>query len=89
MGIFEVIGLYLLSGIVVLGLLDLFTGRVRKNITNASYKSQEKLAASGSFVGRKTAMALTLIALWIFYPVAIYGAISELVIKGGNKKDGA
>ena len=89
MGVFEIIGIYLLTGIITLGLLDLFTGRIRKNIKDASYKSQEKLAASGSYVGRKTAVVLTLIALWLFYPVAIYGAISSLVIKGGNKKDGA
>lgn len=89
MGAFEVIGIYLLVGIVALVLLDLITGRIRKNIKDASYKSQEKLAASGSYVGRKTAVVLTLIALWIFYPVAIYGAISGLVVKGGNKKDGA
>ena len=77
MGVFEIIGIYLLTGIITLGLLDLFTGRIRKNIKDASYKSQEKLAASGSYVGRKTSVVLTLIALWLFYPVAIYGAISN------------
>ena len=87
MGIFEVIGIYLLSGIVVLSLFDLFTGRIRRKLKTASYQAQEKLAASGSFVGVKTAMALTLVALWIFYPVAIYGAISEK--REERKKDGA
>ena len=77
MGVFEVIGIYLLSGIVVLGLFDLFTGRIRRKLKTASYQAQEKLAASGSFVGVKTAMALTLIALWIFYTVAIYVAIRK------------
>lgn len=75
MGILEVIGIYLLLGIVVLGLLDLFTGRIRGKLKTASYETREKLAGAGSFVGAKTAIALTLIALWIFYPVAIYGAI--------------
>jgi hypothetical protein len=89
MGILEGFGIYLLLGIVALGLLDLFTGRIRRKLKLASYQTQEKLALSGSFVGSKTAIMLTLIALWLFYPVAIYGAISSLVIKGGNKKDGA
>jgi len=81
MGFFEIIGIYLLTGIVALGLLDLFTGRIRRKLKSASYQAQAKLAASGSLVGIKMAMILTLIALWIFWVVAIYGAIS-------NKKEG-
>jgi len=89
MVVFEVIGIYLLLGIVALVTLDLFTGRVRSRLKEASYETREKLAGAGSFVGAKTAMFLTLIALWIFYPVAIYGAISSSKAKGGTKKDGA
>ena len=89
MGAFEIIGIYLLTGIVALGLLDLFTGRIRKNIRDASYKSQDKLIARGSYVGMKTAIVLTLIALWIFWVVAIYGAISSWVNKEGKKEDGS
>lgn len=84
MGVFEIIGIYLLMGIVVLGLLDLFTGRIRKNITNASCESQARLVARGSYVGRKTAIILTLIALWLFWVVAIYGALKGA--KGGQSK---
>ena len=87
MGIFEIIGIYLLTGIVALGLLDLFTGRIRRKLKSASYQTQAKLATSGSYVGRKTAVFLILIALWIFWVVAIYGAISEKM--EGKKKDGA
>lgn len=75
MGVFEIIGLYLFLGIVVLGLLDLFTGRIRKKLKGASYQAQAKLATSGSYVGRKTAVFLTLVVLWVFWVVAIYGAI--------------
>lgn len=88
MGIFEIIGIYLLTGIVAVGLLDLLTGRIRRKLKTVSYEAQEKLAGRGTFVGVKTAMVLTLIALWVFWVVAIYGAISSAVIKGGNKKDG-
>ena len=84
MGIFEIIGIYLLTGIVALGLLDLFTGRIRKKLKTASYETQEKLAGAGSFVGTKTAMVLILIALWIFWVVAIYGALKGA--KGGQSK---
>ena len=87
MGIFEIFGIYLLTGLVALGLLDVFTGRIRKKLKSASYQTQAKLAASGSLVGRKTAMILILIALWIFWVVAIYGAISEKMEE--KKKDGA
>lgn len=75
MGIFEIIGIYLLTGLVALGLLEIFTGRIRKKLKSASYQTQAKLAASGSLVGTKAAMILTVIALWIFWVVAIYGAI--------------
>jgi len=83
MGVLEIIGIYLLLGIVALVSLDLFTGRVRGKLKDASYQTQEKLAGAGSFVGAKTAIVLTLLALWLFYPVAIYGAISNK--KGGRK----
>ena len=77
MGIFQVIGIYLLLGIVALGLLDLFTGRIRGKLKSASCQAQAKLAASGSYVGTKTAVFLTLMVLWIFWVFAIYGAISS------------
>ena len=75
MGIFQAIGIYLLSGIVALGLLDLFTGRIRGKLKSASVQAQAKLASSGSYVGTKMATGLLLFALWVFWPVAIYGAI--------------
>lgn len=69
-------GIYLLLGIIAIGLLDLLTGRVRKRLKLASYETQGKMVASGSLVGVKTAYILTLLALWLFYPIAIYGAIT-------------
>ena len=66
---------YLLLGIVALGLLDLITGRVRGRLKTASYETQVKFVLTGSFVGPKTAVILTGLALWLFWPVAIYGAI--------------
>ena len=79
-----VIGGYLLAGVVVLMLLDLFTGRVRKRIRVASYETQERLTATGNITGAKTAVLLTLLALWMFWPVAIYGALTTLGDKGND-----
>lgn len=73
-----VIGGYLLAGIVLLGLFDLFTGRVRQRIRVASFETQQKLTATGNVTGTKTAVVLTLLALWMFWPVAIYGAMATL-----------
>ena len=77
MVIYLAIGAYLILGIIALCLLDFLTGRVRCHLKTASYETQEKLILSGSLVGVKVAMVITLIALWIFWPVAIYGAISS------------
>lgn len=77
-----VIAVYLLVGIITLTLLDILTKRIRTRLEGASYESQEKLAVSGSPVGRKTALAITVLALWIFWPVAIYGAIGK---RGNNE----
>ena len=79
-----VLGGYLLLGIVVLGLFDWLTGRVRKRMRVASYETQERLTATGNITGVKTAVLLTLLALWMFWPVAIYGALSTLGDKGSN-----
>jgi len=84
MVVYQAIGAYLVLGIIALGLLDLFTGRVRNRLKEASYEAQDKLAKSGSFVGVRTAMVLTLLALWLFWVVAIYGALKGA--KGGQSK---
>ena len=72
-----VVGAYLFVGIIAIVLLDKFTGRVRARLNLASFDTQEKLATTGFFVGRRMAIILTLVALWLFYPVAIYGAVSS------------
>ena len=79
-----VLGGYLLLGIVVLGLFDWLTGRVRKRLREASSETQERLNATGNITGAKTAALLTVLALWMFWPVAIYGALSTLGDKGND-----
>lgn len=71
------LGVYLLLGIIAIVLLDLRTRRVRNRLKTASVDTQSKLALSGSFVDSKMALIITVIALWIFWPAAIYGAIKK------------
>ena len=75
-------GLYFGLGIIAIVILDLCTGRVRKRLREASHETQTKFAGSGSYVGEKVAMFLTILALWLLWPFAIYGAIRSLGKKG-------
>ncbi len=77
---------YFTMGIVAIIALDMLTGRVKQRLKSASYDTRDKLMVSGSYVGVKTALVLTLLALWIFWPVAIYGALSNLGGKNGQKE---
>lgn len=70
MGIAIAVGIYLALGIIALVLLDLFTGRVRGRLKTASFDTQQLTGGS-----QKVALVVTILALWIFYPVAIYVAI--------------
>lgn len=77
MDLITIVAGYFAVGVVALAILDLLTGRVRGRLKKASWETQNKLVASGSFVGTKMAMVFTVIALLIFWPIAIYGAISS------------
>ncbi len=63
-------------GLLALGILDILTNRVRTKLQSASLETQSKLAITGNFVGNKSSMLLVLGALWLFWPVAIYGALT-------------
>ena len=73
--ILTVLGAYLVVGIIAICLLFILTGKMRKRLKDASIDTQEKMTAKGSYIGTKQAMIITMLALWIFWPVAIYGAI--------------
>lgn len=68
-------GIYLGLGIIALGILDVLTKRVRARLVAASGETQDRMFDAGQFLGRKTAMVLTAGALWLFWVVAIYGAL--------------
>jgi len=71
------IGVYLGLGLIALIVLDLKTKRVRTRIVTASQDAQSKMWGTGNFVGSKTAMGLTVITLWLFWVVAIFGALTK------------
>ena len=73
---------YFSLGLMMLAILDIFTGRIRRKLLPASYDTQNKLINSGNYIGKSGAVAITIFALIIFWPLAIYGAITTL--KGGN-----
>ena len=71
------IGVYFGVGVVVLGIFDLFTKRVRTRLQPATTETRDKLLASGTFVGDKESLFLLLSAMWLFWPLVIFSAISS------------
>ena len=78
-----VITAYFVIGFLALCILEVFTRRITTRLRSASVDTQVELGATGNFVGTKSAFVLTLFALLLFWPVAIYGALSS----GGKKPD--
>jgi hypothetical protein len=76
------LGVYFACGIAALVMLELLTKRISRRLRPASQETQDKLIVSGSPVGAKEATALTVGALWLFWPVAIFTAL----IGGNNGK---
>ncbi len=64
-----ILACYLVVGAAAIFLLDLLTGRVRSKLRAASL---DVIVLTGS---AKAALAVTLIALWVFWPAAIYAAV--------------
>ncbi len=64
------VGAYLLVGIIAIVLLDLLTGRVRERIKAGAYETQ---VITGD--KRLVAIIVTVLALWLFWPLAIYAAL--------------
>lgn len=75
---------YLAVGLLALALLDITTGRIRKGLKTASIDAQSQLATSGTYVGSKGALILTIVALWLFWVAAIYAALRGE--KNGEKR---
>lgn len=71
-----VVGIYLAAGLFALSILDIITKRIRNRLRSASLDTQSKLANTGNYTGVKTAIVITLIALFLFWPAVIYSALN-------------
>lgn len=78
-GVLLAVGIYLVVGALAILLLDIITGRIRRRIVGVSYDTQ---TVTGG--GRWVALVVTILALWVFWPLAIYAAVFQ---RGGS--DGA
>ena len=67
---------YLSIGLVALLILDFLTHRIREKLGIASMDTHMKLAEAGNVVKPWMAKVITVLALWLFWVVAIYGALT-------------
>ena len=72
---------YFVLGLVAVLLLELFTGRVRRNFSDAQEDTRQKLLASGNYMGQRTSWLVMAGAIWLFWPAALFGVIRS---SGGN-----
>ena len=78
---------YLLAGVLALLLLELTTKRISRNLKNSSCDTREILAKAGLAVQLKVALIITAVALCLFWPLAIYGAIETIVRSTSHSKE--
>ncbi len=72
-----VIASYFGCGIIALLGFDLHTQRIRKKWRESSIQIQDKFAASGTLVGTKVVNVVLLLALWLFWPAVLIGAVTK------------
>ena len=77
MSIFTGIGIYLLIGLLALGVFDVATKPIRNKLTNASVETQTQLTAAGNPVNTQTASILLIGALWLFWPMVFIGILTD------------
>ena len=68
---------YFLFGAVALLLFDVATHRIRSKLCQAASETQHRLAASGNYVGSRTAACLFVVAMWLFWPAVFIGAATD------------
>lgn len=71
-GVLLAVGGYLAIGVLAILLLEILTRRVSRRIVAVSYDTQ---AVTGG--GRWVAIGATALALWVFWPLAIYAALFQ------------
>lgn len=79
-----IVGIYLGVGLAFLIIFDMLTGRVRSRLKSASLETRSRLAGAGAFVGARMSVVILLLALWIFWPVVLWGAVRSKRDDGGS-----
>ena len=85
--IWIVLAAYFVLGLLAIFLLDLFTGRVRRNFSTSQEEARQKLLTTGNYMGRTTSAVVLIGAMWLFWPAAIYGALSSGGDNGQEKRE--
>jgi len=78
---------YLIAGTLAILLLDLTTGRISRNLKSASCDTQEILAKAGLIIPPKASLIIITVVLWLFWPLAIYGAVETMVKDASHSKE--
>ena len=74
--------IYLLVGVIVLGIFDLTTKRIRRKLRTAGYDTQDALANAGQTVGTKLGLVIISVYTLVFWPVVMLGAATSLFKRG-------
>jgi hypothetical protein len=70
--------IYLCTGLVALGILELLTRRISRRLWPKAGEVQVILANTGNVVGNRIAFIITALVLWAFWPGAIGAAVISL-----------
>lgn len=84
--IYVILGTYFVLGLAAIILLELLTGKVRRNFADAQDDARQKLLASGNYMGNRTSWLVMAGALWLFWPAALYGVIRSSGGDNGKKE---
>ncbi len=79
--------MYFSAGLVALVMLEITTGRITRQMDSASRETQVSFINAGQFVGNRLVIAIVTFALWLFWPVALYGVAERLLKKSNNNNN--
>lgn len=73
----KVILIYLVVGLLIIGIAELVRKIISTSITIAATETQSRLLRRGQPVGTKTSVVITLLAVWLAWPALLYGVIES------------
>lgn len=77
MSIWLWIALYFVLGVIALSAFELVTQRISRRIKTASLEARDKMIANNIIVGQKTAVALLILAMLVYWPFVLIGAMQR------------